>query len=148
MSYIISSRSASLKHGQRMRLLPMTQIPNSGRTRLKAAGSQAHRSSGSEISGHHLHRGDRQKFSRGPGVPCTDKKVHCRVLSGSCTRFRSPTTFPLPAPGARKRWYLRSWTTRTFRIDFSRSMASFFLVPLAQRCIPHQNIRSDSCVSH
>ena len=69
-AYIISSRSASLKHRQRMRLWPMTHIPNSGRTRLKAAGSQAHRSSGSEISGHHLHRGDRQKFSRGAGVPC------------------------------------------------------------------------------
>ncbi len=89
-AYIISSRSASLKHGQRMRLLPMTQIPNSGRTRLKAAGSQAHRSSGSEISGHHLHRGDRQKFSRTPGVPWSEKKSFLSFFFPACVRASAP----------------------------------------------------------
>ena len=73
-----------------MRLLPMKQIPNSGRTRLKAAGSQAHRSSGSEISGHHLHRGDRQKFSRGPGVPCTKKKSILSHLFSTSARASVP----------------------------------------------------------
>ena len=102
-AYIISSRSASLKHGQRMRLLPMTQIPNSGRTRLKAAGSQAHRSSGSEISGHHLHRGDRQKFSRGPGVPCSNKKGFCSVFFRPLHALPLPTNFSPACTGCQKK---------------------------------------------
>ena len=86
-----------------MRLWPMTHIPNSGRTRLKAAGSQAHRSSGSEISGHHLHRGDRQKFSRGPGVPCTEIKVFCRAFIRQLYALPSPTNFSPACTGCQKK---------------------------------------------
>ena len=86
-----------------MRLLPRTQIPNSGRTRLKAAGSQAHRSSGSEISGHHLHRGDRQKFSRGPGVPCTNKKEISSLFVRSLHALPLPTNFSPACTGCQKK---------------------------------------------
>ena len=78
-------------------------IPNSGRTRLKAAGSQAHRSSGSEISGHHLHRGDRQKFSRGPRVPCTNKKGFCTVNFRSLHALPLPTNFSPACTGCQKK---------------------------------------------
>ena len=86
-----------------MRLLPMAHIPNSGRTRLKAAGSQAHRSSGSEISGHHLHRGDRQKFSRGPGVPCTKIKVISIVFFRFWHALPLPTNFSPACTGCQKK---------------------------------------------
>ena len=86
-----------------MRLLPMTHIPNSGRTRLKAAGSQAHRSSGSEISGHHLHRGDRQKFSRGPGVPWILKKVISIVFLRGLHALPLPTNFSPACTGGQKK---------------------------------------------
>ena len=78
-------------------------IPNSGRTRLKAAGSQAHRSSGSEISGHHLHRGDRQKFSRGPGVPMKLKKVFTRAFIRQLYALPSPTNFSPACTGCQKK---------------------------------------------
>ena len=76
-----------------------------------------------------------RSFLATPGCPVREKKFFVALSSGNCTRFHPPTTFFLHAPGARKRWYLRSWTTRTFRINFPRFMASFLLVPLTKRSI-------------
>ena len=67
-------------------------------------------------------------------------------FSSKCTPFRSWTTFWLPALGAEKMWYLRSYTTRTFQINFPRLMASVFLVPLAKRCVLDRDRTFSICV--
>ena len=136
-AYIISSRSASLKHGQRMRLLPMTHIPHSGRTRLKAAGSQAHRSSGSEISGHHLHRGDRQKFSRGPGVPWIFKKVCCTLFVRSLHALPLPTNFSPACTGCQKKVVFAIMDNQNLPNRFSPLHGEFFPRPFGKEvCFP------------
>ena len=132
-AYIISSRSASLKHGQRMRLWPMTHISNSGRTRLKAAGSQAHRSSGSEISGHHLHRGDRQKFSRGPGVPWILKKVFCTVFFRSLHALPPPTNFSPACTGCQNKVAFAIMDNQNLPNHFFPLRGEFFPRPFGKK---------------
>ena len=132
-AYIISSRSASLKHGQRMRVLPTTHIPNSGRTRLKAAGSQAHRSSGSEISGHHLHRGDRQKFSRGHGVPCTNKKVFCILFFRPLHALPLPTNFSPACTGCQKKVVFAIMDNQNLPNPFFPLHGEFFPRPFGKK---------------
>ena len=92
-----------------------------------------------ELSVYSLPESERQKFLRPAMCPVRNKKWNVYFSCRVCTPFRSWTTFWLPPLGAGKRWYLRSWTTRTFQIVFPRFMASFFLVPLAKRCVFHWN---------
>ncbi len=116
-----------------MRLLPMTQIPNSGRTRLKAAGSQAHRSSGSEISGHHLHRGDRQKFSRTPGVPWSEKKVISIVFFRLVYALPLPTNFPPACTGCQKKVVFAIMDNQNLPNRFSPLHGEFFPRPFGKK---------------
>ena len=81
----------------------------------------------------------RQKFLRGWGVPLRNPKFSLSGFFMKFTRQSPPSTFLLSCPFTTTQPAMERYATVSFQRVFSGPMASFFLVPLAKRCVSHQN---------
>ena len=80
-----------------------------------------------------------RSFIGGGGCPRFRRNFFSRDFSRFYTHQSPPSTFWLRCPTTTTQPAMERYARVSFHNVLSCLMASFFLVPLAKRCVPHQN---------